>query len=104
MYGYGLLWHIPRAHDDVQTCSRGVIGALNYEMEVSCVKFVRQYKMSHGHHHLQLEHRGVSQIRRVFQFGQLQVCCDNHESAATSAAFNDENICSIAYSVPWMQI
>lgn len=59
-------------------------------MEVSCVKFVRQYKMSHGHHHLQLEHRGVSQIRRVFQFGQLQVCCDNHESAATIAAFNDE--------------
>ena len=46
--------------------------------------------MSHGHHHLQLEHRGVSQIRRFFQFGQLQVCCDNHGSAATIAAFNDE--------------
>ena len=46
--------------------------------------------MSHGHHHLQLEHRGVSQIRRVFQFGHLQVCCDNHGSAATIAAFNDE--------------
>ena len=33
---------------------------------------------------------GVSQIRRVFEFGQFQVCCDNHGSAATIAAFNDE--------------
>ena len=33
---------------------------------------------------------GVGQIRRVFQLGQFQVCCDNHGSAAAIAAVNDE--------------
>ena len=33
---------------------------------------------------------GVGQIRRVFQLGQLQVCCDNHGPAAAVAAVNDE--------------
>ena len=33
---------------------------------------------------------GVSQIRRVFQLGQFQVCCDNHGPAAAVAAVDDE--------------
>ena len=33
---------------------------------------------------------GVSQIRRFFQLGQFQVCCDNHGSAAAIAAVDDE--------------
>ena len=33
---------------------------------------------------------GVGQIRRVFQLGQFQVCCDNHGSAAAIAAVDDE--------------
>ena len=33
---------------------------------------------------------GVGQIRRVFQLGQFQVCCDNHGSAAAVAAVDDE--------------
>ena len=33
---------------------------------------------------------GVGQIRRVFQLGQFQVCCDNHGPAAAVAAVDDE--------------
>ena len=32
----------------------------------------------------------MGQIRRVFQLGQFQVCCDNHGPAAAIAAVNDE--------------
>ena len=33
---------------------------------------------------------GVGQIRRIFQLGQFQVCCDNHGPAAAVAAVDDE--------------
>lgn len=33
---------------------------------------------------------GVGQIRRVFQLGQFQICCDNHGPAAAVAAVDDE--------------
>ena len=33
---------------------------------------------------------GVGQIRRFFQLGQFQVCCDNHGPAAAVAAVDDE--------------
>ena len=33
---------------------------------------------------------GLSQIRRVFQLGLFQVCCDNHGSTAAIAAVDDE--------------
>ena len=33
---------------------------------------------------------GVGQIRRIFQLGQFQVCCDNHGSSAAIAAVDDE--------------